>query len=425
MLDLKYTSEHSEEISKILQTRDPKIDLSGLKGLNDQRRSLLKEMEDLQAVRNQVSREIPELKKKGEDVQNKISSMKEVGDQISVLKEKVDRIELQINTFMMDLPNLPQDDVPEGLNEKQNVMVKTWGKPKEFSFEPKAHWDLGEALDILDFKRAAAMSGARFAVLKGQGALLEMALIRFMLDLHTEKHGYTPVIPPFLVSSSALTGTGQLPHFKEDLFKCEDHDLYMVPTAEVPLTNLHRQEILKETDLPLLYTAYTPCFRSEAGSWGKDTRGLIRQHQFNKVEMVKFTKPEDSSEEHERMVGDAEKVLQLLGLPYRVMLLCRGDMSFQAAKCYDLEVWLPAQNTYREISSVSNCTDFQARRAGIRFKEQKSGTNRFVHTLNGSGLAVGRTFVAILENGQQKDGSVLIPEVLSPYLNGLKLLEPA
>jgi len=417
MLDVRLIAEDPEKISYYLRFRKCEVDLKKIQTLYLERNKSLKELEELRNLRNTVSKEIPLLKKKGEDVSDKIIEMKNVGDKITELEKKVDSLENDLNNLLLFVPNIPSEDVPEGTDETYNKIVRYSGKIPVFSFNPKPHWEIGENLGILDFKTAAKISGSRFAVYKNEGALLEWALVNFMLDTHS-KNGYKIIIPPFLVKETSLIATGQLPKFKEDLFKCENSDLFLVPTAEVPLTNLHREEILNEEELPLKYTAYTPCFRSEAGSWGKDTRGLIRQHQFNKVELVKFCRPEDSSDELENMVADAALILDKLKIPYRVVLLSQGDMGFSAKKCYDIEVWLPGQNTYREISSCSNCGDFQARRANIKFKRTKTKKTEYVHTLNGSGLAVGRTFLAILENFQQEDGSVIIPEKLRPYLNG-------
>jgi seryl-tRNA synthetase len=341
--------------------------------------------------------------------------MRKAGERIKDLKKQVASVEEDLQEIVMGIPNLCDDSVPQGMDDSENVEVRQWGKIPEFSFDPKPHWEIGEALDILDFERAAKLSGARFVLLKGFGSKLERALINFMLDLHTQKHGYTEVLPPFMVNSASMTATGQLPKFEEDLFRIKDWDLYLVPTAEVPVTNIHRNETLSEKQLPIKYCAYTPCFRSEAGSYGKDTRGLIRQHQFDKVELVKFARPDESIDELESLLADAEKVLQLLKLPYRVVNLCAGDLGFSAIKTYDIEVWMPAQSKYREISSCSNFGDFQARRGGIRYRPRNSKKSSLVHTLNGSGLAVGRTLAAILENFQRDDGSVYLPEVLEPY----------
>jgi seryl-tRNA synthetase len=346
--------------------------------------------------------------------------MREVSQKIKGMDEELKLVDEELNGFLLTVPNLPDPATPLGISESDNVLVRTWGEPGSYSFTPKPHWEIGEELGILDFECGAKLTGARFTVYRGAGARLERALINFMLDLHTGSHGYLEILPPFMVNSESMTATGQLPKFEEDLFKLKDSDFYLIPTAEVPVTNIHRGEILKKGDLPICYAAYTPCFRREAGSYGKDTRGLIRQHQFNKVELVKFTHPSESSAELEKLTQNAEKVLQLLQLPYRVMALCSGDIGFSASKTYDIEVWLPGQSCYREISSCSTFGDFQARRAGIRFREEEKSKPEFVHTINGSGLAVGRTLVAILENGQQADGSIVIPELLRPYMGGLE-----
>jgi len=385
--------------------------------IDGQRLSLLSEVEELKNRRNVVSKEIAPLKKAGEHdkAEPLIIEMREVSGQIKELDAKLAAIQEELQEIVFSIPNLCDDSVPGGKDDSDNIELKKWGEIPQFSFAPKTHWELGEELGILDFETSAKLSGARFALLKGFASRLERALINFFLDLHTQRHGYSEVLPPFMVNSTAMKGTGQLPKFKEDLFKIEDWDLWLIPTAEVPVTNIHSGETLSEADLPIKYTAYTPCFRSEAGSYGKDTRGLIRQHQFDKVEMVKFTAPDTSTEELERLLADAEEVLQLLKLPYRVVTLCAGDLGFSATKTYDIEVWLPGQNTYREISSCSNFLDFQARRAGIRYRPKNEKKSRLVHTLNGSGLAVGRTLVAIMENYQQADGSIALPEVLQPY----------
>jgi seryl-tRNA synthetase len=419
MLDIKTIVENPSAVAERLKNRRSSIDLTRIVDLNEKRKSLITEIEKLQNIRNTVSKEIPQLAKQGADISAKKEEMKKVGDRISELKSEADALENELHNMLLLIPNIPSQDVPHGTDEGSNKVVRTVGSLPSFPFKPLAHWDIAEKLGIIDFKRAAKISQSRFAILRGAAAKLEMALINFMLDLHTQRHGYEPVVPPLLVNGRTLTGTGQLPKFKEDLFKTEGFDLFLVPTAEVPLTNIYADEILEEKKLPLNFTAYTPCFRSEAGSWGKDTRGLIRQHQFNKVELVKITRPEDSDAEHEKLVADAEKVLQLLGLPYRVVLLCDGDMGFSAQKCYDIEVWLPGQDCYREISSCSNCGDFQARRANMKFKREETKKNEYVHTLNGSGLAVGRTLVALLENFQTEKGTVLIPEVLRPYMHGM------
>jgi seryl-tRNA synthetase len=392
--------------------------------LDRRRRAVLAELEDLKRRRNEASKEIGELKREGKDAEAQIAEVGELKGRVTELEAELTTVDISLDEATLSLPNLAHQSVPEGADEEANRVERIIGDPPKFAFEPKAHWDLGLALGILDFERGAKIAGARFTVYFGAGARLERALINFMLDLHTREHGYTEVQPPFIVNSDALIGTGQLPKFGEDLFKLEDHDYYLIPTAEVPVTNLHRQEILEETDLPIKYVAYTPCFRAEAGSYGRDVRGLIRQHQFNKVELVHLSTPETSYQSLEDLTANAEKVLQLLELPYRVVCLSTGDMGFGAAKTYDLEVWLPGQNAYREISSCSNCEAFQSRRAGLRYRPADGGKPRFMHSLNGSGLAAGRTLVAVLENYQQEDGSVVVPEVLRPYFGGLELITP-
>ncbi len=387
--------------------------------VDQQRLELLKEVEGLKNTRNTVSKEIAELKR-GTDEEKKradimIPEMRKTSDLIKELDSKLGDIQDRLQDLVLSIPNLCSDDVPKGQDDSDNLEIRKWGNKPEFSFEPKTHWQIGEDLNILDFERAAKLSGARFALLTGFASKLERVLTNFMLDLHTEKHGYQEVLPPFLVNSASMTATGQLPKFSEDLFRIQDWDLYLIPTAEVPVTNIYRDETLEENDLPVKLTAYTPCFRSEAGSYGRDTKGLIRQHQFDKVEMVKFTTPETSAQELESLLADAEEVLQLLGLHYRVVTLCSGDLGFSSTKTYDIEVWLPGQNEYREISSCSNFLDFQARRGGIRYRPNGQKKSKLVHTLNGSGLAVGRTLLAVLENYQQEDGSVAIPDVLRPY----------
>ena len=419
MLDIKLIRSNPKKVKEALEKRKAKVNLDEILELDQKRRGLLLEADVLKEKRNTVSEEIGKLKREKKDAQGKISAMREVSTKIKELDVQIKEIEEEIAKILLGIPNIPHESVPLGEDEKDNIEIRKWGKPRKFDFIPLPHWDIGEALNILDFERGVKLASARFTVLKGMGARLERALINFMLDLHTNEHGYKEIFPPFLVNSETMTGTGQLPKFENDLFKCEN-GLYLVPTAEVPLTNLHRQEILNEANLPLYYTAYTACFRKEAGSYGKDVRGLIRQHQFNKVEMVKFCRPEDSYHELETLTQNAEEVLKRLEIPYRVIVLCTGDMGFSAAKTYDVEVWLPAQNKYREISSCSNCEDFQARRAMIRYRSKEKEKVNFVHTLNGSGLAVGRTLVAILENYQQKDGSVVIPDVLRPYMGGLE-----
>ncbi|OGT97934.1 MAG: serine--tRNA ligase [Geobacteraceae bacterium GWB2_52_12] len=421
MLDMKYIRENMDEAERRLRTRGGESFLGGLQELDERRRALLKEAEALKALRNSVSDEIGRTKDKSQ-VQDKILEMREVSQKIKSLDEDLNQVDDQLHSFLLTVPNIPHPSTPVGTSENDNVLVRSWGDPKKLPFEAQAHWDIGENLGILDFERGAKITGARFTLYRGAGARMERALINLMLDLHTDVHGYQEVLPPFMVNRDSMQGTGQLPKFEEDLFKLVDPDFFLIPTAEVPVTNIHRGEILKKSDLPISYCAYTPCFRREAGSYGKDTRGLIRQHQFNKVELVKFVHPSESDAGLEALTGHAEKILQLLELPYRVMALCSGDIGFSAAKTYDIEVWLPGQSCYREISSCSNFGDFQARRASIRFREDEKGKPEFVHTLNGSGLAVGRTVVAILENYQQEDGSVLVPAVLRPYMGGLDLV---
>ncbi len=418
MLELRFIRENIDLVREKCLHRgmEPEI-VDRFTEIDGRRLALLAEVEQLKNRRNTVSKEIAPLKQAGEHdkAEPLITLMREVSTRIKELDNELAEIQDQLNDIVLSIPNLCHDSVPKGNDDADNIELKKWGEIPQFTFIPKTHWEIGEALDILDFETSAKLSGARFALLKGFASRLERALINFFLDLHTQKHGYTEVLPPFMVNSQAMKGTGQLPKFKEDLFKIEDWDLWLIPTAEVPVTNIHSGETLAEADLPVKYTAYTPCFRSEAGSYGKDTRGLIRQHQFDKVEMVKFTTPETSNEELESLLADAEEVLQLLKLPYRVVTLCSGDLGFSATKTYDIEVWLPGQDTYREISSCSNFLDFQARRAGIRYRPRDQKKSRLVHTLNGSGLAVGRTLLAILENYQQEDGTVALPEILQPY----------
>ncbi len=419
MLDMKFIRENLEEAERRLRTRGGASYLDGFRDLDNRRLSLLRESETLKALRNSVSDEIARIKDKSQ-AQDKILEMREVSHRIKGMDEELKQLDEELQNFMLTVPNLPDPTTPLGASENDNVEVRSWGTPRSLDFEAKPHWEIGEELGILDFECGAKITGARFTLYRGAGARLERALINFMLDLHTDSHGYTEVLPPFMVNRDSMTGTGQLPKFEEDLFKMVDPDYFLIPTAEVPVTNIHRGDILKKSDLPIRYAAYTPCFRREAGSYGKDTRGLIRQHQFNKVELVKFTHPSESAAELEKLTLDAEKVLQLLELPYRVMALCSGDIGFSSAKTYDIEVWLPGQSCFREISSCSTFGDFQARRAGIRFREEEKSKPEFVHTINGSGLAVGRTLVAILENGQQADGSVVIPTALRPYMGGLE-----
>ena len=416
MLELRFTRENLELVKEKTILRGIKDSrLEDFEAVDIQRRELLAELESLRNNRKKVSSEIAELKKQQQDAESLILEMRQAGERIKDLEKGVADIEMDLQDIVMGIPNLCDDSVPVGKDDTENVELKKWGKVPEFAFDPKPHWEIGENLDILNFERAAKISGARFALLKGFGSRLERALINFMLDLHTQKHGYIEVLPPFMVNSPSMTATGQLPKFEEDLFKITGWDFYLIPTAEVPVTNIHRDETLAEKELPVKYCAYTPCFRSEAGSYGKDTRGLIRQHQFDKVELVKFSRPEDSFDELESLLADAEEVLQLLNLPYRVVTLCTGDLGFSAAKTYDIEVWMPAQDKYREISSCSNFGDFQARRGGMRYRPRNSKKSRLVHTLNGSGLAVGRTLAAILEIFQRDDGSIYLPEVLEPY----------
>jgi len=402
MLDLKFIRSEPDLVKEKLKRRGLDTDIiDSILRLDEQRRKILFDVTSLKEERNKVSDEIGRLKKEKKDTQDKILAMREVSTKIKEMDSEIKGIEEKVQKSLLEIPNMVDDSVPVGPDEGSNVEIKKWREPRDFDFEPQAHWDLGEKLNILDFERGSKIAAARFTVLKNVGARLERALTNFMLDIHTREHGYQEIFPPFLVNANTMTGTGQLPKFENDLFKSND-ELYLIPTAEVPLTNLHQGEILSEAELPLYYTAYTACFRREAGSYGKDVRGLIRQHQFNKVELVKICKPEDSFQELEKLTQNAESILQQLELPYRIVVLSTGDIGFSAAKTYDLEVWLPAQNKYREISSCSNCTDFQARRANIRYRMQESGKVNFVHTLNGSGIAVGRTMVAILENYQEK-----------------------
>jgi seryl-tRNA synthetase len=419
MLDLKYLRDNLEEAEERLSTRGSQVNLSRFRQVEGERRRLLQESEALKATRNKVSEEISRIKDKSE-AQQQIVEMRQVSQRIKELDAELASSEEELQAILLTIPNLPHPSVPRGASESDNLVVRSWGEKPSYPFAPLPHWEIGEALQILDFERGAKITGARFTLCRGAGARLERALINFMLDLHTSSHNYIEMLPPFMVNRESMTGTGQLPKFEDDLFHLEGVDYFLIPTAEVPVTNIHRGEILRGADLPLCYTAYTPCFRKEAGSYGKDTRGLIRQHQFNKVELVKFVHPATSYRDLELLLADAEKVLQLLGLHYRVVELCTADIGFSAAKTYDIEVWLPGQDSYREISSCSNFEDFQARRAAIRFRADDKAKPEFVHTLNGSGLAVGRTVVAILENCQQADGSVLIPEVLRPYMGGVE-----
>ncbi|RJQ68978.1 MAG: serine--tRNA ligase [Desulfobacteraceae bacterium] len=418
MLEIKFVRQNLAVVQKSLADRGNRIDWTPFSQADQQRSVALTEIEELRHRRNQASEQIARLKKEGRDAQELMADMRAVGERIKHLEQTLAENEEILQQIIMNLPNMPHASVPLGRSAEDNPVFKTVGEPPVFEFEPKGHWDIGEHLGILDFARAARIAGARFPLYLGEGARLERALINFMLDIHTTEHGYTEVLPPFLVNRQAMTNTGQLPKFEEDLFKLEGRDYFLIPTAEVPVTNIHQGEVLDEEQLPIYYTAYTPCFRSEAGSYGKDTRGLIRQHQFNKVELVKFATPEHSYDELSRLLLNAETILARLGLPYRVVTLCTGDLGFSAAKTYDIEVWMPAQGVYREISSCSNFEDFQARRANIRFKRKGLKGTHLVHTLNGSGLAVGRTVAALLENFQQADGSVMIPQALRPYMGG-------
>ena len=419
MLDIKRIRENLEDIKKAMDRRGEKeFDLDAVVELDDQRRELLKEVEALKSEMNIEQKKIPQLMKEGkkEEAEAEKVKLKELSDKIKGLDEKVKKVQDELQYRLLRIPNVPNANVPQGDTDEDNVEIRKWGEPRKFDFDFKAHWDIGTDLGILDFETGAKITGSRFTLYKDKGARLERSLVNFFLNTHTEKHGYTEVLPPFMANRDSFVGTGQLPKFAEDMFKLEGLDYFLVPTAEVPVTNIHRDEIVSADQLPIKYCAYTPCFRSEAGSAGRDTRGLVRQHQFNKVELVKFVKPEESYEELEKLTNDAETMLQMLGLPYRVVKICTGDLGFTAAFKYDLEVWMPSYNRYVEISSCSNFEDFQARRAGIRFRRDKNSKAEFCHTLNGSGLAVGRTVAAILENYQQADGSVVVPEVLRPYM---------
>ena len=424
MLDIKRLREDFDGVKAAVERRGKgDFGLDRVKELDAERRSVLAEVEALKNKQNTASREVPKLKKEGKDTSALFAEMKELSNKIKEMDGKVAEVEEQLRDTLLGVPNTPNAEVPEGNDDADNVEIRKVGEPKSFGFEAKAHWDIGEALDILDFERAGKIAGARFTVYKGLGAKLERALINFMLDLHTEEQGYTEILPPFMVNRDAMTGTGQLPKFEDDMFYLPAKDFFLIPTAEVPVTNLRSQEIISGEELPISYTAYTPCFRKEAGAAGRDNRGLIRQHQFNKVEMVKFVAPETSYDELEKLTSDAEEVLKRLGIPYRVVVLSTGDLGFSSAKTYDIEVWMPSYGRYVEISSCSNFEDFQARRAGIRFRREAGNKPEFVHTLNGSGLAVGRTVAAILENFQQEDGSVVIPEALRPYMGGRDLIK--
>ncbi|MHB8829399.1 MAG: serine--tRNA ligase [Syntrophales bacterium] len=422
MLDIKYLRQNMDFVAAKMRERGQGMNFEQFSFLDNRRRELLQEVEQLRSERNAVSRQVGEKKKKGEDATEIIARMGNVSERIKLLDDDLKQTDEDLDRIVMTIPNIPHESVICGKDANDNPVVRRWGDKPQFSFTPRPHWEIGEELKILDFATGAKLTGARFTLYRGLGARLERALINFMLDLHTQEHGYTEMLPPFIVNRESMTGTGQLPKFEEDLFKLEGFDYFLIPTAEVPVTNIHRGDILSETELPLCYVAYTPCFRAEAGSYGKDTRGLIRQHQFNKVELVKFSKPEDSYNELEKLTLNAEEVLKRLNIPYRVINLCTGDLGFSSAKTYDIEAWLPGQDAYREISSCSNFEDFQARRASIRFRRAETGKTELAHTLNGSGLAVGRTVVAILENFQQVDGSVVIPDALRPYMGGAEVI---
>jgi len=423
MLDIRRIRENPEEVKELLSRRNGDYPIDKILELDEKKRKLLMEVEEMKAKQNAASKEIPKLKKEGKDTTEILKEMKELSNKVSQLDGEVKELDKEIRNLLLQIPNTPNKDVVIGKSDEDNKEIRRFGQPREFGFEPKAHWDLGPELGILDFERAAKITGARFTMFKGLGAKLERAIIRFMLDLHTEEHGYTEILTPFMVNRDSMIGTGQLPKFEEDMFHLPSKDYFLIPTAEVPITNIHRDEILAEKDLPLYYTGYTPCFRQEAGSAGRDTRGLIRNHQFDKVELVKLSRPEDSYDELEKLTRNAEEVLKRLNLPYRVVELCTGDLGFSAAKTYDLEVWMPSYNRYVEISSCSNFEDFQARRANLRYRREDNGKLEYVHTLNGSGLAVGRTFAAILENFQQEDGSILIPEALRPYMGNIDVIK--
>lgn len=423
MLDIKLIRSNPDLVKKALEKRQENIDIDNLLKMDEQKRGLLFEVEQLKNEQNVTSKKIPAYKKEGKDVSELMKEMKDLSEKIKTYDADIRELDKEINAIMLRIPNIPNETVPMGYSDEENVEVRKWGTPRNFDFEPKAHWDIGENLNILDFNKAAKVTGARFTFYKGVGARLERALINFMLDLHTQKHGYTEVYPPFMVHRNSMIGTGQLPKFEEDAFKVAGTEYFLIPTAEVPVTNMYREQILDGENLPIKHVAFSACFRAEAGAAGRDTRGLIRQHQFNKVELVKFTKPEESYQELEKLVNDAEEVLQLLEIPYRVVKICVGDLGFTAAMKYDLEVWMPSYNRYVEISSCSNFESFQARRADIKFRRDKKGKAEFVHTLNGSGVAIGRTTACILENFQTKDGKVRIPKALQKYMDGLEEIE--
>ena len=425
MLDIKYLRANFAEVKKKLEHRGEDLsDLGKFEDLDVKRRELIVKAEQFKSKRNEVSQQVAVLKREKKNADDLIAEMREVGDQIKLLDDELRVVEEELDLLMLSIPNIPHESVPVGETEDDNVLAWDWGEIRQFDFEPKPHWDIATNLNILDFERAGKVTGSRFVFYQGLGSRLERALFNFMLDLHTDEHGYKEVLPPYLVNRASMTGTGQLPKFEEDAFLIESEDYFLIPTAEVPITNMHRDEIMNGENLPIKYAAFSACFRSEAGSAGRDTRGLIRQHQFNKVELVKFVKPEESYKELEKLTKNAEKVLQLLNLPYRVMSMCTSDLGFTAAKKYDIEVWIPSYNTYREISSCSNFESFQARRANIRFRRDPKGKPEYVHTLNGSGLAIGRTVAALLENYQQEDGSVVIPEVLRQYMGNRDVIKP-
>jgi seryl-tRNA synthetase len=425
MLDIKYLRQNIDFVTGKMRERGQTMNLDRFVALDAERREIVQQVEGLRNERNTVSKQVGEKKQKGEDASDIIAKMGAVSARIKELDEALKKADEDLTAIIMTIPNIPHESVVSGAGSEDNPVVRVWGEKPPFSFTPRAHWEIGESLNILDFSRGAKITGARFTLYRGLGARLERALINFMLNLHTGSYGYTEILPPFMVNRESMTGTGQLPKFEEDLFRIDKTDYFLIPTAEVPVTNIHRDEILSEKDLPIYYAAYSPCFRAEAGSYGKDTRGLIRQHQFNKVELVKFAKPESSYEELEKLTLNAEEVLKRLNIPYRTVSLCAGDLGFSSAKTYDIEAWLPGQNAYREISSCSNFEDFQARRASIRFRREENGKVEFVHTLNGSGLAIGRTLVAILENYQQEDGSVVIPDAIRHYMGGVDRIPAA
>lgn len=420
MLDIKRIRNNPEEVEKLLKRRNPELSLDKVLELDKARREKLVEAENMKAEQNKESKQVPLLKKEGKDVSAILQNMKELAEKVKILDNEIKEIDLKIEEVLLSIPNTPNQDVTIGLSDADNKEVRKWGEPAKFNFEPKAHWDLGVELNILDFERATKITGTRFSMFKGVGARLERAITAYMLDKHTLDHGFTEIAPPFMVNRDSMFGTGQLPKFEEDMFKLAQKDYYLIPTAEVPVTNIYRNEVLEEADLPIYMTAYTPCFRAEAGSAGRDTRGLIRNHQFDKVEMVMYSTPEESYEQLEKLTSFAEEILKGLGLPYRVVELCTGDIGFCSAKTYDLEVWMPSYNRYVEISSCSNFEDYQARRANIKYRPDDKGRLEFIHTLNGSGLAVGRTFAAIIENYQQEDGTIIIPEALRPYMRGME-----